>query len=196
MYKKLNNVKITENHLRMLALFTKGFNKEYYIRETHKLLGLSPRAAQLILADLERRGAIESQIRGKIRSYRIRKNIMAREYLALAEEYKKIFFLENNELLREVVGKLSEHAEGIITVFGSFAKGNQKEDSDLDVLIAGKCDKDAIAALSKQYGVSINVKNYPQSTFEQCIKSDVLLREVAENHIILAGIEGFLKAAM
>ena len=64
MYKK---IRITENTLQVLSLFTNDFNREYYIREVKKLLKISPRTAQLILEDLEDKGVIESKTKGKIK---------------------------------------------------------------------------------------------------------------------------------
>ena len=71
MYDKIN---ITENGLQIIALFTNGFDSEYYIREVEKLLKISPRTAQLILEDLEDKGIIESKIKGKIKLYKLKKN--------------------------------------------------------------------------------------------------------------------------
>ena len=50
MYKKVN--RLGENHLRILNLFTKGFDKEYYIREVQKILKISSRTSQIILNNL------------------------------------------------------------------------------------------------------------------------------------------------
>ena len=55
MYKKVN---ITENHFRILSLFSNGFDREYYIREVQRLLKISPRTSQLILADLEKKAIL------------------------------------------------------------------------------------------------------------------------------------------
>ena len=51
MYEKLD---ITENTLKVLSLFTNGFDKTYYIREVERLLKISPQTSQVILEDLEK----------------------------------------------------------------------------------------------------------------------------------------------
>ncbi len=67
MYEKIN---ITENHLNILSLFTRGFDSAYYIREVEKILKISHRTAQLILEDLEKKAVLGSKTRGKIRTLR------------------------------------------------------------------------------------------------------------------------------
>ncbi|MEM3555963.1 MAG: nucleotidyltransferase domain-containing protein [Candidatus Micrarchaeia archaeon] len=192
MYKKTDKLRITENHLQILTLFTAGFDKEYYIREVQKLLGISPRTAQLILEDLERKAVLESHKKGKIKIYKIKKSQTAEGYLTLAEIYKKISFLESNLLIREIVEKITPHIEGILVIFGSYAKGVQKKSSDLDIFIAGSYNDNAIKKISNLYGIKVNVKNYPMKLFKKKIKESILLKEITDNHIIISGADVFV----
>ena len=134
MYNKIN---ITENGLQIISLFTNGFDREYYIREVQKLLKISPRTAQLILEDLENKGIIESRVKGKIKSYKLKINELSKRYLTFAEQYKSIAFMEKNLLVKEVIEKISPFIEGIGIVFGSYAKGISNKESDLDIFVAG-----------------------------------------------------------
>src|SRR3989344_1188228 len=110
MYNKIN---ITENGLQIISLFTNGFDREYYIREVEKLLKISPRTAQLILEDLENKGIIESKVRGKIKSYKLKINELSNRYLTFVEQYKSIAFMEKNLLVKEVIEKISPFINGI-----------------------------------------------------------------------------------
>ncbi|ODS42411.1 MAG: hypothetical protein MSIBF_03550 [Candidatus Altiarchaeales archaeon IMC4] len=189
MYEKLN---ITENHLQVLSLFTKGFDRGHYIREVQKLLKISPRTAQLILDTLEKKAVIESKTMGKIKMYKLKKNMITREYLIITEEYKKISFLEKNPIISNVIEKITPCIRGVGVVFGSYAKGTQKENSDIDIFIAGEYDKDEIDEISELYGVNISVKRYPLETFKRGIGSDVLLKEIAGDHIVISQVEDFI----
>ena len=186
MYEKIN---ITENHFRILELFTKGFDKEYYIREVQKLVKISPRTAQLILEDLEKKAVLESSVKGKIKTYKIKDSSIAAEYLILAEQYKKIAFLKKRPMIKEIISKLEPHIDGISMVFGSYAKGTEKKGSDLDIFIAGKYDEKEAKKISGLYGIDISIKTYPLNIFKKNIKSDVLIREVLDNHVVLSGSE-------
>ncbi len=189
MYKKLN---ITENHLKILGLFTNGYDKEYYIREVSKLLKISPRTAQLILEDLEKKTILESELKGKIRIYRIKKSEIMKEYFVLTEQYKKICFLQLNDLVKEIIFKSLNFVDGIVFVFGSYVKGISKKDSDIDLFVVGDCDKKEINKISKIYGIDVNVKNYPLDVFKKELRKDILIKEVLDNHVVLKNVEEFI----
>ncbi len=193
MYEKVN---ITENHLRILALFTRGYDKEYYIREVQKLLGLSPRTAYLILEDLEQKTILESSLKGKIKTYRLKNNITSRYYLVFVEQYKTLAFLKSNDKIREIIDKISPLIKGIGLVFGSYAKGAQKKDSDLDIFVAGECDVENISRISAIYGIEISVKKYPLKTFKDKMQTDIFIKEIMDAHLIFKEAEKFVKLVM
>ena len=189
------SIKINDIDLRVLSLFTNGYDREYYIREVEKLLEVSSRTSLVTLAKLEKQGILESKTKGKIKAYSIKKAGMSREFFILTEQYKKIRFFEDKHLIREVLEKADECLQGIVIVFGSFAKGIQKDDSDLDLFIVGKYN-DKIKQVGKTYGIDINIKSYPISFFEKEINNDILLKEIIRNHILIKGVEGFVNGVV
>ena len=193
MYDKLN---ITENHLKILSLFTKGFDREYYIREVQKLCGISPRTSQIILEDLEKKLVLESSVKGKIKNYKIKKTVISKEYLSLVEQYKKILFLQNHPLILEIVEKISPLIDGIGIIFGSYAKGLEKPDSDLDIFIIGDCKGAEIEKVGDLYGIKLSVKKYPLDSFGKNIRKDILIKEVLRDHIVFLGVEKFIWEVM
>jgi len=193
MYNKIN---ITENGLQIISLFTNGFDREYYIREVEKLLKISPRTAQLILEDLENKGIIESKVRGKIKSYKLKINELSNRYLTFVEQYKSISFMEKNLLVKEVIEKISQFINGIGIIFGSYAKGISNKESDLDIFVVGDYEKEEIKKVSRNLGIEISIKCYPLKTFEKNINHDILLREVLKNHIVFKNTELFIQKVM
>ncbi|MBU1854439.1 MAG: nucleotidyltransferase domain-containing protein [Nanoarchaeota archaeon] len=185
--------KVNDIDLKILSLFTKGYDKYYYIREVEKLLGVSSRTALVTLAKLEKKGILESKTKGKIKIYSITKSALSREFFLLTEQYKRIVFLENNHLIKEVLEKTDKHMQGIIIIFGSYAKNTQKDDSDLDLFIVGKYDENSIKEIGRKYGIKVNIKSYPMNIFEKKLFEDILLKEVAENHILINDAEGFVR---
>jgi len=193
MYDKLN---ITENHLRVLSLFTNGFDREYYIREVGKLLKISPRTAQLILGDLENKGILESKTKGKIRIYTLKRNNLCQMYITLVEQHKTITFLEKNLIIREVIEKINPFIKGIGVIFGSYAKGTANKDSDLDIFVVGEYSREEIKKVSKTYGIEISIKCYPLKTFEKNLANDTLLKEILKNHVVFLNSEQFTKMVL
>lgn len=190
MYKKIS---ITENTLQVLSLFTNDFSREYYIREVQKLLKISPRTAQLILEDLEDKGIIESKIKGKIKTYKIKFSEFTKKYLVFVEQYKAISFLGKNLLIKEITEKITPYIRGIGIIFGSYAKGIEKKESDLDIFVAGNYDNEEIKRISKNWGIKINIKCYPIKTFEKNIDKDIFLKEILKNHIVFVNAEQFIQ---
>ncbi|MBI5393324.1 nucleotidyltransferase domain-containing protein [Candidatus Woesearchaeota archaeon] len=190
MYDKIN---MTENGLQIISLFTDGFDREYYIREVEKLLKISPRTAQLILENLENKGIIESRIRGKIKSYKLRINELSNRYLTFVEQYKSIVFMEKNLLIKEVIEKINPSINGIGIIFGSYAKGTADKESDLDIFVAGDYEKEEIKKVSRNLGIEISIKCYPLETFENNVNQDFLIKEVLKNHIVFRNIELFIQ---
>ena len=193
MYNKIN---ITENGLQIISLFTNGFDREYYIREVEKLLKISPRTAQLILEDLENKGIIESKIKGKIKSYKLRVNELSKRYLTFVEQYKSIAFIEKNLLVKEVIEKICPFIDGIGIIFGSYAKGTSNKESDLDIFVAGDYEREGVKKVSRNLGIEISVKCYPLKTFETNINQDILLKEVLKNHIVFINAELFIQKVL
>ncbi len=185
--------KINDMDLRILSEYTKGYDKEYYIREIEKITGISSRTALITLAKLEEKGILESKTMGKIKTYKIRKTITSREYFILTEQYKKIRFMENNLLIKEIIEKTENYVQGMIILFGSYVKQTQKEGSDLDMFIVGKYNEEKIKETGRTYGVEVNIKSYPKKLFEKEINQDILLKEIAENHILIQNAERYVR---
>ena len=193
MYNKIN---ITENGLQIISLFTNGFDREYYIREVEKLLKISPRTAQLILEDLENKGIIESKVRGKIKSYKLKINELSNRYLTFVEQYKSIAFMEKNLLVKEVTEKISPFINGIGIIFGSYAKGISNKESDLDIFVVGDYEKEEIKKVSRNLGIEISIKCYPLKTFEKNVNHDIFLKEVLKSHIVFKNTELFIQKVL
>jgi len=193
MYNKIN---ITENGLQIISLFTNGFDREYYIREVEKLLKISPRTAQLILEDLENKGIIESKVRGKIKSYKLKINELSNRYLTFVEQYKSIAFMEKNLLVKEVIEKISPFINGIGIIFGSYAKGISNKESDLDIFVVGDYEKEEIKKVSRNLGIEISIKCYLLKTFEKNVTQDILIKEVLKNHIVFKNTELFIQKVL
>ncbi|MCC7574135.1 nucleotidyltransferase domain-containing protein [Candidatus Woesearchaeota archaeon] len=190
MYEKL---RFTENTLRVLALFTNDFKREYYVREVGKLLKISPRTAQLVLEDLEEKGIVESKTKGKIKIFKLNVSEFTKRYLVFVEQYKLIAFLEKKLLIKEIIEKITPHIKGIGIIFGSYVKGLEKKGSDLDIFIVGSHNNEEIKKVSKNLGLEISVKCYPLNNFEKNMMKDVLIKEVLKNHVVFLNAEQFIE---
>ena len=189
MYNKLN---INENSLKTISLFSQGYDESFHIRQLAGIIGISVRTAQIILNYLEDKSILTSSFVGKSKIYKLNKNTISYNYILLAEQYKKIGFLESNQLIGEVCDKLAFFTKGSIIVFGSYAKDNADDKSDLDIFVIGEIDRKRIKEISETYNIEINPKIYSLEDIDKRKPKDFLIREVLDNHIIIKGGETFL----
>lgn len=189
-------IDINENDLAVLSLFTVGYNREYYIREIAPLLPISHGTVQTILERLEKKLVLTSSMRGKIRLFRIKPGEIAVQYFILTEQYKKISFIEEHPYHFEVLNKIDPFIEGITLLFGSYAKGTETEDSDLDLLVAGQYDEKEIARIAKIFDTRINIQVFPPGVFLKTNPGDTLLIEAKKHHIVWKNTEPFVRAVV
>jgi len=187
---------ITENHLKILTLFTHGYFNEYYIREVYSKVNIGLQTAQRILDDLEKKGILSSHVKGKIRNFKLKNNQIAREFIILTEQYKKIILLKEHLVLKEIVEKLFEYIHGPSGIFGSYAKGTADANSDLDIFIIGKCDTSKIDQISTYYSIPINVIRFPSEILNKDFYKDNLMKEILNNHVLLTQQDEFVRKVL
>jgi predicted nucleotidyltransferase len=193
MSKKLD---INENDLWVLSLFTQGYNREYYIREISTLLPISHGTAQTILERLEKKIVLSSSLRGKTRVFGIRPGGIAVQYFILAEQYKKISFIEEQPYIFEILNKIDPLIEGVTLLFGSYAKGTETKESDLDLIVAGTANEKKIAKIAQMYNVEVNVHAVATDAFLKTDPRDTLLVEAKKHHIVWKNTEWFVRAVI
>ncbi len=183
--------KVNDNELRTLALFTNGYDKDYYIREVAAILKISSRTALLTLQKLEKKQILRAKTRGKIKTYSIQLNQISKEYFILTEQYKKIKFLQKHLKIKEIVEK--SFTDGMAVIFGSYAKGLEHKESDLDIFLIGNYSKE-LKKFGKVYGLDISIKRYPFEYLER--GDDILWEEVMKSHIVIQNLEEFVNRVL
>ena len=193
MSKKLD---ITENHLMVLSLFTRGYDNEYYVREVCRHLPMSHGTAQSVLHSLEKKNVLESGTKGKIRLFRLTNSTEAAQYCKFCELYKRLIFISEQGYAGEILERMDQYIDGMYAVFGSYAKGSAHEHSDLDLLIVGSYDREKTEKTAALFGLKIHVQNYETNAFESNLKTDPLLREMMKDHVIFGDVEFFVDSVV
>lgn len=183
---------ITENHLKILSLFTKGYDGEYYIREICRHVPLSHGTAHNILSSFEEKGVFDSEIKGRNKVFRLKKNTVAINHILLAESYKRLKFSENYPLIDDILFRIMPFFDSPLALFGSYAYGGSDEFSDIDLFSAGDFDKNEVDKIARKFRIEINVKKYQKELFYRSMNEDHLIKEVYRNHIYLRCPEFFI----
>ena len=160
---------------------------------------LNQKSVSNALNKLESEGFLKSNTVGKNKEFSLNLDNMetVKNFIVAAEHIRTANFLKKQALIKEIILKIGPAFNGIVIIFGSYAKGTQKKDSDLDIFIAGAYDRDKVYKVSELYNLQINVKNYPASAFRRSLKNkDILLTEIIKSHVIISGAEEFVNAVM
>jgi predicted nucleotidyltransferase len=181
--------------LKILGLYSNDYNKLMHVREIARAAKIDVKTAQLQLRKLERINILSSSMNGRNREYRLNlDNLTAKQYMVMAETFTSIRYLQENFLVKKIVDEIGDLIEGVAVLFGSFAKGQATEASDIDIFVIGKKPDadDAVQQTGDRVGRVINIKTSSRKQFSKGLEDkDPLVSEVVSNHIILKGAEAF-----
>lgn len=130
-------------------------NKKFHIREIAKKAGLSTTAVtgKYFLKDLQKFGII------KVEKTELSTEISAKLESDSYQFYKKIFNLYRLERYSFIENLKETFQPEAIVLFGSFAKGEDIEESDIDILIITNYkEKESIDNLLEAYEKALNRK--------------------------------------
>ena len=155
-----------------------------HVREIARTTKQSPATVLRKLSNLSKNNIVDYKNEGKNNVYFIKNNLVARQVVYRAENYKLIKLLHKYPQLTVILDEvLKKTDEELIILFGSYAKFSAKEDSDIDIYIESK--DNSIRQALKTSNSKINGKN---GVFD---KDSLLIKEIIKNHVIIRGTEKF-----
>lgn len=150
------------NRYKVLKVFLFNPEDSFRLRELSRLSKISPPSVVAYLNEFEKEGLIKKYEKREVPYYT--SNIDNKDFIF----YKKlaiIYELHNSELIDYLWEKLAPEA---IILYGSYAKGEFTENSDIDLFIIGKEKNINLNDYEKKLGKNIhlmfnNVKNIPNN---------------------------------
>lgn len=192
---------------RIISVYMPELVGEFNIRELAKKAGISYDAAYRHVKVLAEKSILKEKRVGKavVCSLNL-SNIMARKYLEKISISKTEEFLKKDVVLRKLFNELVENLRKVapnellcVVLFGSYARGEQKEHSDIDVLIISstfdvreKLEREC-GGIEHRYGRDIAALITTASEFEKMLKSKkrMVAHEVQLDGIVLYGFENY-----
>ncbi|HJZ19281.1 MAG TPA: nucleotidyltransferase domain-containing protein [Candidatus Nanoarchaeia archaeon] len=162
------------NRYKLLKIFLFNPTEEFRLRELSRLSKISPPSVMAYLKEFEREELIKSFKKRGVPFYK--SEIDSEKF----REYKKIsilFELNDSGLTNFLWDELSPKA---IILYGSFAKGESLEESDIDLFVIGKERKIKLEEFEKKLGRKIhlmfddNPKNIPNELKNNLVNGIVL----------------------
>jgi len=178
----------------LIGAFFLNEEKEFYIRELERLTGEDYKSIVLELKKLEKIRFVRSRRQGNLKYYGLNKGFL------LYEEFKSIIQKTKGpvRVLRDLLSKATDIETAFI--FGSFAAGTEKGDSDIDLMVVGEVRVERLLLMLREPEESlrreINVSVFEFSEFKERLKKkDTFIAEVMRGaKIFLVGNEKELRA--
>jgi predicted nucleotidyltransferase len=184
---------INQTTLKILALYRNNYKASMHLREIARETNVDVKAIQLQLQKLEKTNITTSTMKGKNKEYSLNlNNYTTKYYMTLAETFTTINYLSKNYEIKKLITETENQLGNSTILFGSYAREETTEESDIDLLIITdtKPDTNAIKEAGKLINREINVKFTTEEQFQNgLMNNDPLIREVIANHIILKGID-------
>lgn len=204
-----------DNSKLILETFLKEPTKPQYIRQIASNCKLSYERVQFYLKELEKIKVLTAKIKGKIKEYTLnRRSELALKLFSILEmEKRQTFYSKNpqfqswlntmlNELNKTAVTSVSDIK--FILLFGSTARGDSKESSDLDILIITKTLnstlEQTIAQLQTKLEAisgktfSFHIVDYKEFTAKW--KKEPIYATIWLDHVVLSGEDNFWKEVL
>ena len=177
----------------ILSVFLMNPERELYVREVERLTGEDYKNVSMELRNLKGIGLLSSRNEGNLKYFSLNKEFV------IYEELKSIFMKTKGAvgILRDAVST-KRHIDYAF-IYGSFATGEERAKSDIDVMIIGGISLEEVLALirgpEEKLSREINVSLYGLQEIRKRVKDrDPFIMEVLEGStIMLAGDEDELR---
>jgi predicted nucleotidyltransferase len=135
------------------------------------------------LKDLLEENVVDFNQEGKNKIFFLKKTNEARSYIFITENYKLIRLLSKYPELRNIINKIQNKKIKLAILFGSYAKGLAKKDSDIDIFIETQKRELKKELELTDLKLSIKIGEYN--------KNNNLIKEIDKNHVIIKGVEEY-----
>ena len=192
--KVLDDVLGQKSKIKVLRFLTK-VGTPFTGRELAHQVGLSPEKTRQVLKDLQEQGIVEVQNAGRANLYRLRK-----ESKLVKDLLVPLFNSERKlpEDLAETIRKGVSFPLVSIILFGSLARGEERSDSDIDVLVLTENDGDLREAekemenienkVIEEFGNRLSPLIWEVPEFQRRYKAeDHLLGEIMKEGLVIYG---------
>ena len=171
-----------EHKLYIYEIVLNLLKAENHLRKIAKDLKINHMTIKRALDALVKENVLDVKEQGRNNIFTIKKTLEAQSIVLMAEAYKLMRLLKRHPELKQSISELKKLPTDLIVMFGSYAKGSETKDSDIDIFIETK-DKKIREKAKLHSKFSIKIGDYE--------KENLLIKEIEKIHIILKGVESF-----
>ncbi len=187
------NIQKSKLRSKLLSYYFNHPDCELYIREAARIIKEDPANLSKEFTKLERLGIFIATMQGKQKYYKLNKNYPL--YNEIKNIVAKTVGIEKN--LKDLVDSIS--GIEMCFIYGSYASGEEKIDSDIDLFIAGEIQVDLLLEkinnLENKIRREINYRIFSKEDFKKAIqeKNSFILNILKRKKIFLIGNEKDIK---
>ncbi|MEK6897021.1 MAG: nucleotidyltransferase domain-containing protein [Patescibacteria group bacterium] len=176
-----NSNKSDNIELEIILVLIKG---KSHLREIARTLKKPHATILRKLNDLVKMQVLDYKIEGRNKVFFIKNNLNSKNYVYSSEIYKLSRLIEKYPELGIILDDVKKSLPKLmIILFGSYAKGIAKQESDIDIYV--ETTNNSIKEKIKIINSKINVK------IGKFDINSLLIKEIIKNHVILGGSEQF-----
>jgi len=181
-----------DNKLRIINYLGKNLGSSFTMHGLSKFIGIPYATFYRTVRGMGELLVIETI--GKARTMRLNlQNSAIKSYLAISSEEEKVDYLTGQPLIKKICSEFN--TQDIVVLFGSYAKGNPRENSDIDILVINKKGEKSIS-FSKYESIfkkRINPIFITHNEFRLMLKEkeENVGKQALKHHIILNSPEQF-----
>ncbi len=167
-----------------LEIISKLINSKNHIRGLAKNLNTNHTLIVRKMNELEKNNVVDYKQEGKNKVYFLKNNNESRLYVIMTEVYKLLLLQKKHPKLRNIIDKIQKNKKiNLAILFGSYAKGLSKKDSDIDIYIEteDRKIKQEIEMINSKISVKIGLYD----------KTNLLIKEIEKDHTIIKGFESY-----
>lgn len=155
-----------------------------HLREIARLLDESHSTVLRKINSLLKDNILDYKKEGKNKIFFIKNNLKSKNYVYSAEIHKLNQLLKKHPELSVILEDIKkDFPKGMIILFGSYAKGNPKTESDIDLYL--ETEDSRVKNRLKELNSKLSIKIGEFDT------KSLLIKEIIKNHIIIRGLEDF-----
>jgi predicted nucleotidyltransferase len=189
MYKKTEQYALNSPIFKVVNFFLENPYKEAHLRGIARELRISPFSSKKFLDLLLKEGLITEKRRANLRYFKANTLNLFFKHLKISFNIKKILDSGLIDFLKDKIPALSS-----ITLFGSFAKGENYGESDIDLVAIGKKIKLDISGYKKILKREITLYTFSQAEWKkQQIENKAFYQDVISHGTPLYGELPLLK---
>lgn len=155
-----------------------------HVRGLAKLINTNQTTIARKLNELYEENIVDFIIRGKNKVFFLKKNLESKQYCCIMEQFKIIELVNKYPKFRRIIEHIRKDDKlHLAVLFGSYAKGLEKKDSDIDIYVNTRSSKikDSLSLIDSRINVKIGLYD----------DKSLLIKEINKNHIILKGTEDY-----